>query len=363
MAVKQHKDKNGDPVANSWVIDYRPDGRNGKRIIRVLNDVTEGQARLIEKSLRRQRQTATAVNKTISEVLPDWLHWMNLHRSPKTLESIGWAIKHLEPHFGHYTVNRITEETFNQYKTKRRQSPRACNLEIDYLKSMISWMAERKMCDPLPFKVQRLPYKKPLPQIPTPAELNKWLAEIKDPQKRAMVDLMLYSGLRFKEVTHLNWHSIDLKGRSLMLTDTKGDRPRIAILPDSVADYLDTIDKNDRTGLAFPSPKPDKNGDTGKPYNNMKTMFKGASARSGVYIKGPHTLRHICGTYTLASSGNLRLVQTTLGHTQIRTTELYTQIEIGGLRTGQQGMHKYMELSTVESQKPKKHKRKRALKK
>lgn len=65
----------------------------------------------------------------------------------------------------------------------------------------------------------------------------------------------------------------------------------------------------------------------------MKNLFKTASERSGVPIKGPHTLRHICGTYTLAATGDLRLVQDTLGHTQVRTTEIYTQISLDRLRT------------------------------
>jgi len=341
MSVRPYK-KNGEIIANAWVIDYLPDGKKGRRVQKTIFDVTESAARLLESDLRRQararrgqRITPELADKPIFAILPEWLRWLKIHRAEETLKSIGWALKHLQPHFGNLTIDQLSEETFNQYKLKRMATPRACNLEMDYIKSFVSWCAARGICKPLDFKVERLKYKRPLPKIPTPADLNKWLDEIKDPQKRAMVDFMLYAGLRFKEVSRLEWSNVNLSSRLATLVDTKGERPRNAVVPESVAAFLETIPKKDRRGLVFPSPKAAKDGSTGNPYNNMKSVFRGASERSGVHIKGPHTLRHICGTYTLAGTGNLRLVQTTLGHTTSRTTELYTQIELTGQKQGQ----------------------------
>lgn len=217
-------------------------------------------------------------------------------------------------------------------------------------------MVERKLCSPLPFRIQKLPYETPTPRIPTPAAFTKWLGAITndgpwdEPSKRnlpgpkkALLWIMVRAGLRFVEATHLRWEDIDFDQGVLYLSKTKGSRHRIAPLPDEARQILEPIIAELKklkpttkvSGWIAPNPR------TGQPYKNMKTLFRTASARSGVPIKGPHTLRHIHGTYLLAATGDLRLVQTSLGHTQIRTTERYTQIDINRLKLGQAAISQY----------------------
>jgi len=158
--------------------------------------------------------------------------------------------------------------------------------------------------------------------------------------KNALVYIMVRSGLRFSEASMLRWEDVDFSQRAIYVHDGKGGRARMAILPEEAHEILEPI--RQKTGYITTNR-------AGHPIKSMKTLFMTTSRRSGIPIKGPHNLRHICGTYTLEATGDLRLTQNTLGHTQIKSTEIYTQISLQRLRAGHEAM---THLAGVKRKKP-----------
>lgn len=46
----------------------------------------------------------------------------------------------------------------------------------------------------------------------------------------------------------------------------------------------------------------------------------------------PHKCRHTFATYMLRSGADIRAIQTLLGHATLKTTEIYTEVDVDDLK-------------------------------
>ena len=319
MSVRPHPKQHLPEHKNKWVVDYYPQGRKGKHV-KIIYKGKESDARKWEAELRRQGgpSISTIVNPKIIDVIPEYLEWLRIHRAKNTYEDVKRSLKYLMPHFGRLQVPRLTQMIVSEYKKRREGRPRSTNKELAYLRGIITYMVKSCYCNPLTFKFEEVPYESPLPQIPHPEEFRKFLAQITNPVKRAIILLKWTAGLRWKEVSRIKWEYIDFTGGIIYLRETKGSKPRVCILAKEVQDIIEPMRKE--TGYVFINPR------TGEPFKSIYTLFRLACKRAGIRKLNPHLLRHAFCTYTLEATGDLRVVQEMAGHKDISTTMIYTHI-------------------------------------
>jgi len=157
----------------------------------------------------------------------------------------------------------------------------------------------------------------------------------------ALVELLYSSGLRLAELASLDWRHfaaqggqpasvswVDLEGAEATVRG-KGSKTRTVPIGAPAVEAL-------RRWLAVRSAIPgcderalfvSARGERLAPRSVQARLAKLARALGlGVHVH-PHMLRHSFASHLLQSSGDLRAVQELLGHANIATTQIYTQLD------------------------------------
>ncbi|OEF26099.1 tyrosine recombinase XerC [Vibrio rumoiensis] len=145
---------------------------------------------------------------------------------------------------------------------------------------------------------------------------------------RAMMELMYGAGLRLAELVNIDVNQVQLSQGEIRVIG-KGNKERKAPFSGQAKEWLgrwlsirSTMASESELAL-FVS----KRG-TRISHRNVQKRMEEWGIKQGVSSHiSPHKLRHSFATHMLESSGNLRAVQELLGHENISTTQIYTNLD------------------------------------
>ena len=218
--------------------------------------------------------------------------------------------------------------------------------------------------------VARAKRPKRLPVVLTRAEVGAVLAQLTGTH-RLLGSLLYGSGLRLREGLRLRVHDLDLERGHLTVREGKGGKDRVTVLPSSLDRPLGlhlavgraryeaereggaaavslpgALAKKHPTAATewgwryvFPARRPSRDPRTGAvilhhlgPSGVQKAVRRAAQAAGIDRPVTPHVLRHSFATHMLERGADIRTVQELLGHTDVRTTEIYTHVLNRGVR-------------------------------
>ncbi len=170
-----------------------------------------------------------------------------------------------------------------------------------------------------------------LPDVLTRAEVQAIIAAAYSarPRDGLVIRLLFESALRVSECSRLEVPDVDLAERTVRVREGKGGKDRVAFIGEDLAQLL-RVHLGDRPrGPLFTS-----NRGTRLSVRRIQGIVRAAARRAGVDHKriSPHTFRHSWATLTRNAGLPLDTVQTILGHTDPRTTELYSRLAVGRAR-------------------------------
>jgi integrase/recombinase XerD len=162
------------------------------------------------------------------------------------------------------------------------------------------------------------------PAILSKEEVKALIDACFNKKSRLLIQLLYSSGLRVSEGLNLKVEDIDFKDKTFLVRQGKGKKDRNSLLSETLAEnlkaYLD--DSAISSGLIF------RNRDGGGlSARNVQKIVSGAAKRAGIKkIVTPHKLRHSFATHLLDTGVSIRVIQELLGHSNLQTTQIYTQV-------------------------------------
>ena len=175
---------------------------------------------------------------------------------------------------------------------------------------------------------------RPLPKSLTEEQVER-LLQAPDTQKklglrdRAMLETLYASGLRVSELVGLSLTQLNLSSGVLRVVG-KGNKERLVPLGEEALTWLTTYLSQARAAL-LGAHASDALFLTARGAAMTRQAFwygiKAHARRAGIETAlSPHTLRHAFATHLLNHGADLRVVQMLLGHADLSTTQIYTQV-------------------------------------
>jgi integrase/recombinase XerD len=162
---------------------------------------------------------------------------------------------------------------------------------------------------------------------------------------RALLEVFYAAGLRLAEVAALGVHDLDLSAGLVRVARGKGGRGRVAPLGASSVEalrayldarraWLEAVNKSEAALWLSPI----------KPHGPLKKeavalIVRRCAARAGVDGASAHAWRHTCATHLLRGGASLAYVQRLLGHRSLKTTQIYTRVEVAEVRAMVRARH------------------------
>jgi integrase/recombinase XerD len=183
-------------------------------------------------------------------------------------------------------------------------------------------------------EIERIPlprYEKKLPVILGKEEVKALLEAPKNLGHRAILATLYGAGLRVSEATRLKIADLDGSRKVIWIRASKGNKDRQVMFSGLLREVLAAYWRWKRPlEWLFPGEKP------GRPITR-ETVFE--ICRRAARLAGiakpvhPHSLRHAFATHLLEEGVNLLVIQTLLGHANLKTTARYLHVADNAVRS------------------------------
>ncbi len=243
--------------------------------------------------------------------------------SQRSINTYIHLLRELEKYFS----CSIDEVTSDQVKDFLQYSITERNLSVSYINQVISAVKilQRDVLGKSweSIRIRRPRGIKKLPVVLSKEEIKSIIETTRNLKHRSILAVIYSAGLRISEVISLRPSDIDSDRKQVRVLG-KGNKYRYTLLSANTLEMLRMYWRAYRpVRYLFEGQK------KGQPISRgtIQKVFKESCKRAGIKKQATiHSLRHSFATHLLESGVNLKIIQSLLGHSSLRTTSIYLHV-------------------------------------
>ena len=231
-------------------------------------------------------------------------------------------------------LSKVTEEDIRDYLeflNLKKDQTTSVRRKISTFKSYYKYLYQNGYIEKKEYPLAKIAYPKLEKKLPKFIYYNDLLEIIEESSKnkdgtrdKLIIEMLYATGLRVSELVNIKLNDIDFNNKRIIVCG-KGNKERIVYYGEyaekALKEYLDKHQKNEQNYL-FMNSRGEQLTDRGVRYI-IDNIMKRLSVKTHVT---PHVLRHTFATDMLNNGCDIKVVQELLGHSSLKTTEVYTHV-------------------------------------
>lgn len=278
---------------------------------------------------------------TLSKAITEFIVEVRATKSPATAAAYESDLRRLSKHAKLDTVLHFTPELIRrafEWESSVGAKLSTLHRKQAAVRQFARWCVRNRILAENP--AEAMPTIRRQQTLPRPfsvAEVARlWALELGDPQERVLRALLFYTGLRVSSICGIRLGDIQDAPPTLRVT-TKGGKQQLVHMHPKLAELvlghvLANTDLKPQTPLLRQR--------EGQPLRRegIEDVTKRWGTAAGVRACLPHRFRHTFATVLLEGTKDLRVVQEALGHADIQSTTVYTQVTAERMREAIKGL-------------------------
>ncbi|NNN04816.1 MAG: tyrosine-type recombinase/integrase [Elusimicrobia bacterium] len=321
-----------------WYLDYHAKGRRVRKRIGNSKRLAELALADVQVKLERKEAGFAVKDRPLPAFIEEYLQYAQANKAKKSYERDVLTLKHFTGIVEADKLSGVTATKLEAYKARRREDgakPATLNRELNTIKAMfnkaVAWGA---LTENPARTVKKLRESRRQIRYLSKEEARALLAAA-DAHMKPVIETFLLTGLRRGELIHLTWADIDFKNKILSV-QAKGDwQPKdyetrhIPMTP-RLAEVLTNQPRGDGSFVFMNRQRQSLDPDV------LSHDFLKLVRSRGIKGASVHTLRHSFASHLVMSGADLYTVQKLLGHSSIKTTEIYAHLAPDYLKAAMQ---------------------------
>ena len=243
--------------------------------------------------------------------------------SNSTVKTYIACLTYFKKYFYKIEIDQLTKDDIIEYLfylIKNNYSKSTQNQHINAIKFYFEKCLGKKREY---YIIERPRKEKKLPTILSKNEIQLLFSNTHNLKHLTILAVIYSCGLRISELINISLNDIDNNRMIIHIRKGKGNKDRQVQLTNQI---LELLRKYYKKYLPVNYLIVGQNG--GKySTTSIQKIIKNSALKARIYKKvTPHTLRHSFATHLLENGTDIRFIQKILGHSDIKTTQIYTHV-------------------------------------